>query len=160
MNQAKADAQDPAPAPTPATDTTNTADHASAPDMCAANISYVQNDNTVKVTWDVIDKNAKANVYIRHASERDFRKIATIKISDGSYSFVVTRDGTHYLKMEPINAAGKAHGKECVQTLRLKKVKETTIPVAPNNGPEMKILIAILGLTLFGYLAYRRRQYS
>jgi hypothetical protein len=126
--------------------------------MCAANISYKQNNNNITVTWDAINPSARVNVYLRHASERDFRKITTVKISDESYTFVATRNGTHYIKMEPIDNDGKVYGKECVQTLRLQEFTKTTIPVAPNNGPETSILLAILGITLFGYLTFRRRQ--
>ncbi len=153
-------ANEPAPAannPAPVAENNNE-QHSTAPDMCAANISYTQNNNNVTVTWKAVDPNARVNIHLRHASERDFRKITTVKISAESYTFVATRNGTHYIKLEPIDNNGKVFGKECVQTLRLKEFTKTEIPVAPNNGPETTILLAILGLTLFGYLTYRRRQ--
>jgi hypothetical protein len=154
--------EEPTPTPSQNNPTPNNNDeaqqHNTAPDMCAANISYTQNNNNITVTWDAINPSARVNVYLRHASERDFRKITTVKISDESYTFVATRNGTHYIKMEPINTDGQAFGKECVQTLRLQEFTKTTIPVAPNNGPETTILLAILGITLFGYLTFRRRQ--
>jgi len=127
-------------------------------DLCTASISYVQKGQAVTVSWSAIS-NRNMNLYIRHTTQREFSKIATVNITDEEYTFMASRDGTHFIKFEIIDDKRNPIGTECIQTMHLIPFK-AEIPVAPTNGPELTILLIIMGVTTLGYFGVRSRKYS
>ena len=142
--------------PPPATSGPAPGGDGNAIDMCAANISYTQNGQNITVTRTAIS-DKQADMFIRHTSQRDFSKLATIGLRDEAYTFVASRDGTHFIKMQAIEG-GQPIGTECIQTLHLQPF-QVNIPVAPKNGPELTLILAILILTSVGYIGYRKRKF-
>jgi len=60
-------------------------------DMCAANISYTQEQNKITLKWTAI-ANKQVKLSIRHTSQRDFSPLATVKLTDEKYQFVAAKE--------------------------------------------------------------------
>lgn len=129
--------------------------HNAAPDMCAANISYTQEDNKITITWTAIDT-GMAQFDIRHTSEADFRTVTSVSIPDETYTFYPSQDGTHFLRITPLDDNGNKEGTECIQTINIEPF--TVSAVNTNTGPTETALIIAIIIAAMGYIAWRRKQ--
>ncbi|MDP2670184.1 MAG: hypothetical protein Q8O99_04420 [bacterium] len=117
------------------------------------NVSYTYKDSMVTLTWTPSSAAENADIQIRHQSEATYTKVGTPAISDGKFSFSVSKSGTYFLKMTGLDANGSSVGQEHIQTVKIDEVEKPTetVQTAPQVGPTTNIMI---GLLVFGVLAY------
>ena len=75
---------------------------------------------------------------------------------------MVTQQGTFFLKMNALDAAGNPVGQEHIQTIKIDEVQQPApaevVQAVPEVGPTTNLLIALLFVSICGYGLVRWRK--
>jgi hypothetical protein len=144
-----------AAATTPAS--TDTEHYVSTADMSLANISHTIDGNTVTLQWTAVGGNPDIDIFVFDTSIEKYVRLATVKMSDEKYTYVMKWDGEHIFRFVPLDG-----GKEMVYNVQAMKTspnepekKDPVITTVPGTGPVENVL-AILVLSGVGYFLYKR----
>lgn len=133
-------------------------------------VSNSVNDNKVTVRWktipDALTTVKNAQVRIRHQTEQNFSSVWSPNYANGVYTFNVSRSGTHYLKLDGLDAQWQEVWDSHTQTIKIIEVQEPTendepaIANPPKVWPTTDLLIWLMIFGVILYVMYRFRRKS
>lgn len=125
-------------------------------------VSYTYEGNTATVTWTPSSVVQFAEIHVRHQTEGSYTKVWTPNMTEGAYTFTITKPGNYFLKMIGTDGNGNQMGLEHIQTVKIEDVEvseeEPVVQAAPQVGPTTDLLIGLIVLSVIFYLWFRFRR--
>jgi len=76
---------------------------AAGADMNLANVTHLVVGNKVTLRWTAVNGSDKVDIFLWNPVSEVFNKLATVNMSDETYTFTATRNGEHLINFMPNN---------------------------------------------------------
>lgn len=141
-------------------DTSNVHGAAGA-NMTLANVRHTITNNKATLRWTAVDGSDTVDIFLWNPTSEVFERLSSVKMSDESYTFTLTRNGEYIVNFMPNN-----DGTEYRYTFVVSGLKATTTPSTstttkptigkiPATGPKENVLLA-LAISVVLYMVYRK----
>jgi len=129
---------------------------AAGANMSLANVTHTITNNNATLRWTAIDGSDKIDIFAFNPTSGIFERLASVNMSDESYSFILTRNGEYIINLVPNN--GWTEYRYTFIANGITSTTPTTTPtiwVIPATGPKENILI-VLAIAIVLYIVYRK----
>ena len=126
--------------------------------MSLANITHTIANNRATLRWTAVDGSDKVDIFLRNPTSEVFERLASVNMTDESYTFALTRNGEFIVNFMPNNG-----GTEYRYTFVANGITNSATPATPTigripaTGPKENVLVA-LAIAFVLYLIYRRAK--
>ena len=138
--------------------TDNSAHTAAGANMSLANITHTITNNNATLRWTAIDGSDKIDIFAYNPTSGIFERLASVNMSDESYTFALTRNGEYIINFVPNNGWTEYRYTFIANGITSTSTTPTTTPiiwVIPATGPKENILI-VLAIAIVLYIVYRK----
>lgn len=94
---------------------------------------------------------------LKNINDTDYKTLGTVKASDESFSFVVSKAGSYNIKINGLDANGNIVGSERVLNAKVEKISIPPEKGKPQTGPGLNIILMSTFLMMLIYVVYKFR---